>query len=62
MLKGREIPQRTGVQFAVAVFDNWDALHATLIGLEGESPLRTGGVLHSRSDVPLQAGGLRFLK
>src|SRR5262245_40116580 len=60
MLKLREIPGETG-QFAVAVFDNWDALHATLIGLEAESPMRTGGVMHARNDVPAQAAGLRFL-
>src|SRR5262249_6679810 len=60
MRKVREIPRKTG-QFAVAVFDNWDALHATLIGLEAESPMRTGGVMHARNDVPAQAAGLRFL-
>jgi hypothetical protein len=62
MLKAQELPQKTGTQFAVAVFDNWDALNATLIGLEAESPMRTGGVLHARTDVPAQATGLRFLR
>jgi hypothetical protein len=62
MPKAREIPQKTGAQFAVAVFDNWDALNATLIGLEADSPMRTGGVLHARNDVPAQAAGLRFLQ
>ena len=62
MLKARKIPHKTGAQFAVAVFDNWDALHATLIGLEAETPMRTGWVLHARTDVPVQATGLRFMR
>jgi hypothetical protein len=61
-MMAREIPQRAGAQFAVAVFDNWDALHATLFGLEAESPTRTGGILHARTDVPVQVAGLRFLR
>jgi|SoiMethySBSTD1v2_1073268.scaffolds.fasta_scaffold988987_2 hypothetical protein len=52
MQKARDTgAKRTGPEFVVAVYDNWDALHAALIGLDTDT-LHAGAVLHARKDVP----------
>ena len=63
MQKARDIgAERTGPQFVVAVFDDWDALHAVLVGLEADATMHTGAVLHARKDVPPAASSLGLLK
>jgi hypothetical protein len=49
-------------QFAVAVFDDWDTLHAVLLEAEGDAAVRPAAVLHARSDVPAEVSALRLLK
>jgi hypothetical protein len=43
--EARGIPEKTGAQFTLAVFDNWDVLHTAPIGLAAEPLMRTGGML-----------------
>jgi hypothetical protein len=62
MQKARDMGGRTGAQFVVAVFDDWDALHAVLVGLEEDAPMLTGAVLHARKHVPPMASRLSLLK
>ena len=50
--------ERTGSQFVVAVFDDWDALHAVLVDLEADATLHSGAVLHARKDIPPAASSL----
>jgi hypothetical protein len=53
MQKVRDIEAETpATQFVVAVFDDWDALHAVLAGLKSDITLRSGAVLHARNDAP----------
>jgi hypothetical protein len=63
MQKTRHIEaERTDPQFVIAVFDDWDALHALLVGLKSHAALHSGAVLHARKDVPLAASSLGLLK
>lgn len=54
--------ERHGAQFVVAVFDDWETLHAVLVELEADSTMRAGAVLHARKDIPPQASALGLLK
>jgi len=54
--------QRTRPQSVVAVFDDWDALHAVLVGLKSHTTLRSGVVLHARKDAPPAALSFGLLK
>ena len=38
--------EKSAAQIVVAVFDDWDALHAVLAGLEADATLHSGAVLH----------------
>jgi hypothetical protein len=58
----REGSGESGVQLAVAVFDDWDSLEAALIELEISPALRPTTVMHARSDIPSQLLGLGLLK
>ena len=49
-------------QFAIAVFDDWDALHHVLAGIETHAPVHAATVLHARNDVPPHASTLGLLK
>ena len=55
-------PERDAAQFVVAVFDDWEALHAVLVDMEADATVRSGAVLHAREDVPPRAAALRLLK
>jgi hypothetical protein len=46
----------------VAVFDDWDALHAVLAGLKSDITLRSGAVLHARNDALPVASSFGILK
>ena len=54
--------ERTRPQSVVAVFDDWDALHAVLVGLKSHTTLRSGVVLHARKDAPPAASSFGLLK
>ena len=63
MQKARDTgAERTGPQFVVAVFDDWDALHAVLVDLEADATMHSGAVLHARKDIPPAASSLGLLK
>jgi hypothetical protein len=63
MQKARDIAaETTSPQFVVAVFDDWDALHAVLVGLESDATFHSGAVLYAREDVPPAASSLSLLK
>ena len=63
MQKARDIrAERTGAQFVVAVFDDWDALHAVLVDLEADATMHAGAVLHARKDIPPSASSVGLLK
>jgi hypothetical protein len=49
-----------GAQLAVAVFDDWDALQATVTEMEMDSA--TAAVLHARGKIPAKANALNLLK
>jgi len=54
--------ERHGAQFVVAVFDDWETLHAVLVELEAGPTRRSGAVLHARKDIPPQASAVGLLK
>jgi len=54
--------ERGGAQFVVAVFDDWEALHAVLLDMEADATARSGAVLHARKDVPPQASSMDLLR
>jgi hypothetical protein len=54
--------ERTGPQFVVAVFNDWDALHAVLVDLEADAMLHSGAVLHARKDIPPALSSVGLLK
>lgn len=63
MQKARDIgAERTGPQFVVAVFDDWDTLHTVLVDLEADATIRSGAILHARKNVPPAASNLGLLK
>jgi hypothetical protein len=53
-------PAEYRAQFAIAVFDDWDALHAALANVA--APLSSGAVLLARGDVPPHASASGLLK
>lgn len=62
MQKARDMgAERTGPQLVVAVFDDWDALHAVLVELKPDVMLRPA-VLHARMDVPPAGSDFGLLK
>jgi hypothetical protein len=62
MQKARDIrAEKTGPQFVVAVFDDWDALHAVLVDLEADATMHAGAVLHARKDIPPSASSVGLL-
>ena len=56
------VPQRNTAQFVLAVFDDWEALHAVLVDMEADATKRLGAVLHAREDVSPRAATLGMLK
>jgi hypothetical protein len=54
--------EKHGAQFVVAIFDDWEALHAVLVDLEARATLRSGAVLHARTDIPPHVSTLGLLK
>jgi hypothetical protein len=56
------VPERDTTQFVVAVFDDWEALHAVLVDMEADATMRSGAVLHARVNVPPCAAALGMLK
>jgi hypothetical protein len=53
---------RSGAQLVVAVFDDWDALLAILVGMETDMKLRPAVVLHARNDIPAKAAAFSSLR
>jgi hypothetical protein len=41
-----------GAQFIVAVFDDWDTLHALLANMENDKAAQPAALLHGRREVP----------
>jgi hypothetical protein len=63
LLRPREIrSNKNSAQFVIAVFDDWDALHAVLAGIEDNAPTHSGAVLHAREDLPPHVAALGLLK
>ena len=56
------VPQKDTAQFVVAVFDDWEALHAVLVDMQADATVRLGAVLHARKDIPPRAAALGMLK
>jgi hypothetical protein len=54
--------QTSGSQFIVAVFDDWDALHAILLELESDKVARPVALLHARRDVPPKVSASNVLQ
>jgi hypothetical protein len=54
--------RRSGSQLVVAVFDNWDTLHAALIEIESEQAAQSMALLHARRDVPPKVASSSLLK
>jgi hypothetical protein len=46
---------KDGAQFVIAVFDDWDTLHAIVEETTASAPRRSGAVLHARKDAPPKA-------
>jgi hypothetical protein len=53
---------QTSGSFVVAVFDEWDTLHAVLLELESEKAAQPVALLHARRDVPPKVSASRLLK
>src|SRR5262245_55600289 len=53
--------QADGSQFVVAVFDNWDTLHAVLVEMESDKAAQPMALLHACNDVPAQMPALSVL-
>jgi hypothetical protein len=63
MLSDRTTGSRTsGSQFVVAVFDDWDALHAILLELESDKVAHPVALLHARRDVPPKVSASSLLE
>jgi hypothetical protein len=56
------VPESNAAQFVVAVFDDWEALHAVLVDMQADATMRSGAVLHAREDVPPRVAALGMLK
>jgi hypothetical protein len=54
--------QTSGSQFVVAVFDDWDALHAILLELESDKAAHPVALLHARRDVPPKVSASSLLE
>ena len=54
--------QTGGSQFVVAVFDDWDALHAILLELESDKVAHPVALLHARRDVPPKVSASSLLE
>jgi hypothetical protein len=54
-------PHAGGTQLVIAVFDDWNALHNVLVGMEANASVRAGTVLHARRDAPARAAQLGLL-
>ena len=63
MLGERAIRSQTnGSQFVVAIFDDWDTLHAVLQELESDKAAQPVALLHGRKDVPPKVSASSLLK
>src|SRR5262245_21982336 len=54
--------QTNGVQFVVAVFDDWDTLHTVLVEMERDTAVEPVALLHARRDVPPKVSASSLLK
>ena len=54
--------QTGGAQFVVAVFDDWDTLHAILVEMESDAGVRPTALLHARRDVPPKISAFSLVK
>jgi hypothetical protein len=63
MLGERTIGSQTsGSQFVVAVFDDWDTLHAVLLELKSDKAAQPVALLHARRNVPPSVSASSLLK
>ena len=62
MLGERVIGSQTSGSFVLAVFDDWDTLHAVLLELESDKAARLVALLHARKDVPPKPSASSLLK
>ena len=54
--------QTYGSKLVVAVFDNWETLHAVLMEMESDNAVQPMALLHARRDVPPKVSTLSVLK
>ena len=54
--------QASGAQFVVAVFDDWETLHAVLVEMETDKATGPVTLLHGRREVPANVAASSLLK
>jgi hypothetical protein len=55
-------PQTNGAQVIVAVFDDWETLHAVLVDMETDKAAQSVTLLHARREVPPRVLASSLLK